>query len=293
MKRFALSLIGSFLAFTAGLVTASSWNLMQPVVADPVVVERCPPGQQSSPQIGVAINPALTEAPDREYHFAQGRLKLVPENVRLKSDSLHYDIDVKYPQIVGADTPGIRKINQHLKALATAKYQWPLNESPEDIRKDQERLPGTYNSVNFDYELSVATDSFLSIFFTGYSYGVGAAHAVQESESLNYDLASGSELKLADLFKSGSKYLEFISEYCIEQLSATAGVPDRLNKGRLAPAAKNFENWHITTGGISFNFDACEIFACAEGDQSVEIPFSDLRPLFAPGIPGKFNITYP
>lgn len=293
MKRFALSLIGSFLAFTAGLVTASSWNATQQVAAEPVVIERCPPGPPPAPQLGVSINPTLTEAPDRDYPFAQGRLKLVPENVQLKSDSLHYEIDVRYPQIVGADTPAIRKINQHMKALATAKYQWPLNESQEDVRKDQERLPGTYNSVNLDYEVSVATESFLSIFFTGYSYGVGAAHAVQESESLNYDLASGSELKLADLFKSGSKYLEFISDYCIDELSATAGVPDRLNKGRLAPLAKNFENWHITSGGISFNFDACEIFACAEGDQSVEIPFSDLKSLFAPGIPGKFKITYP
>ena len=290
MKRFALNLISSFLAFTAGLVTASSWNATRHVVADTVVVERCPPGQQQ-PQIGVSVPSNLTEAPDRDYPFAQGRLKLVPENVQLKSDSQYYDIDVRYPQIVGADTPGIRKINQHMKALATAKYQWPLNESKEAIRRGQERLPGTYNSVNLDYEVSVATDSFLSIFFTGYSYGVGAAHAVQESQSLNYDLASGSELQLADLFKGGSRYLDFISEYCIEQLSATA--PGQLNKGRLAPSAKNFENWHITSSGISFNFDACEIFACAEGDQSVEIPFSDLKPLFAPGIPGKFKIVYP
>lgn len=291
MKRFALSLISSFLAFTAGLVTASSWNATRRVVAEQVVIERCPPGQQQ--QIGVPINPGLTEAPDREYPFAQGRLKLVPENVKLKSESLHYDIDIKYPQIVGEDTPGIRKINQHMKALATAKYQWPLNESKEDIRRDQERLPGTYNSVNLDYDVSVATDSVLSIFFMGYSYGVGAAHSVQESKSVNYDLISGRELQLADLFKRGSKYLEFISEYCTEQLSATVAVPDNLNKGRLAPSAKNFENWHITSSGISFNFDACEILACAEGDQAVEIPFSDLQDLLNPGIPRKFKITYP
>ena len=291
MKRFCLSLIGSFLAFTAGLVTASSWNATRRVAAEPVVIERCPPSQQP-PQVGVSINPSLTEAPDREYPFAHG-LKLVPENVQLRSESLHYDIDVRYPQIVGADTPGIRKINQHMKALATAKYQWPLRKVPEDIRKEMERLPGTHNSVNFDYEVSVANDSFLSIFFTGYSYGVGAAHAVQESEAVNYDLASGRELELVDLFKNGSKYLEFISEYCIEQLSATASAPGNLNKRRLAPLAKNFQNWHITTGGISFNFDSCEIFACAEGDQSVEISFDDLKSLFAPGIPGKFKITYP
>ena len=292
MKRFGLSLISSFLAFTAGLVTASSWDATRNAVAEPVVVERCPPGQQQQ-QIGVAINSALTEAPDRQYPFAEGRLVLVPENVNLKSESLHYDINVKYPQITGDETPAIRRINQQMKALATAKYQWPLSESKEEIRRDQERLPGTYNSVNLDYEVSVATESFLSIFFSGYSYGVGAAHAVQESESVNYDLVSGRELQLPDLFKSNSRYLDFISEHCIKQLSETAGVPDRLNKSRLAPSLKNFQNWHITSNGINFNFDACEILACAEGDQSVEISFSDLKPLFAPGIPGKFKIVYP
>jgi Protein of unknown function (DUF3298)/Deacetylase PdaC len=291
MKRFALSLISSFLAFTAGLVTASSWNATRHAVAEPIVLERCPPPSQQE-TVGVSINSSLTKAPDREYPFGHG-LKLVPENVQLKSESLHYDIDVKYPQIVGNDTPGIREINQRMKELATAKYQWPLNESRVDIRRDQEMLPGTYNSVNLDYEVSVATDSFLSIFFMGYSYGVGAAHAVQESKAVNYDLSSGRELQLADLFKSNSRYLEFISKYCIEQLSETAGVPDRLNKGRLMPSAKNFDNWHITSSGISLNFDACEIVACAEGDQAVEIPFSELKEFLNPGIPGKFKITYP
>ena len=292
MKRFALSLISSFLAFTAGLVTASSWNATRQAVAiEPVVIERCPPGQQQELR-AAPIPPELTEAPDREYPFAQGHLKLVAERVRLKSDSMYYDIDVKYPQIVGADTPGIRKINQHMKVLATEKYQWPLNESKEDVRRDQETLPGTYNSVNLDYEVSVATDSFLSIFFMGYSYGVGAAHAVQESEAVNYDLTSGRQLSLSDLFKPGSKYLKFISDYCTEEL--TRGIEGAEPwKDALAPVAKNFESWHVTTSGISFNFDACKVFPCAEGEQAVEIPFSELKPLLNPGIPGKFKITYP
>jgi len=290
MKRFALSLISSFLAFTAGLVTASSWNGTRRAVAiEPVVVERCPPGQQ---QVQAPVPPIMTEAPDREYPFAQGHLRLVPERVQLKSESMFYDIDVKYPQIVGGDTPGIRKINQHMKGLATQKYQWPLNVSKEAVRQGQEMLPGTFNSVNLDYEVSVATDSFLSIFFMGYSYGVGAAHAVQESEAVNYDLTSGRQLNLSDLFKPGAKYLKFISDYCTEEL--TRGIEGAEPfQGALAPVAKNFESWHITTSGISFNFDACKVFPCAEGEQAVEIPFGELEPLLNPGIPGKFKITYP
>lgn len=290
MKRFALSLISSFLAFTAGLVTASSWNATRQAVAIEPVVARFPPSPP--PQLAAPIPPTLPEASDREYPFAQGHLKLVPEKVQLKSDSMYYDIDVKYPQIVGGDTPGIRKINQHMKALATEKYQWPLNESKEAVLRDQELLPGTYNAVNLDYQVSVATDSLLSIFFMGYSYGVGAAHAVQESESVNYDLVSGRQLQLSDLFTPSSKYLKFISDYCTEEL--TRGIEGTEPwENALAPVAKNFESWHITPNGIVFNFDACEVFPCAEGEQSVAIPFSEMKQLLRPGIPGKFKITYP
>ena len=109
---------------------------------------------------------------------------------------------------------------------------------------------------------------------------------------MNYDLTSGRQLKLDDIFKPGSRYLEFISEYCIDGIEEVAGRQIQ-NKEALAPLAKNFDNWHITTGGITFNFDACEIFACAEGDQAVAIPFSELKPFLNPGIPGKFKITYP
>lgn len=291
MRRFCISAISTFLAFAAGLFTASSWNShRQMVVIQPAsasVLDRYTPPSPPPPP----IPNELTVAPDREYVFAQGRLKLVPEKVRLQSESLHYDIDVKYPQIVGEDNPNYEKANQLIKALATEKYQWPLNLSKEEMRTDQEKHPGTFNSVNVDYEISIATDSFLSLFFIGYSYGIGAAHAVQESVSVNYDLTSGRQLKLADLFKPGSNYLEFISERCLDELS-TDDRPAPM-KGSLTPSAKNFESWHITPSGITFSFDACEVFACAEGDQAVEIPFGDMKHLLNTGIPGKFKITYP
>ena len=296
MKRFTINLLSTFLAFAAGLVTASSWNTTRLATAEPVlrVIERCPPGQNQAPPASTSISVPI----DREHDFGQG-LKLVPEKVQLKSVSMRYDIDVKYPQIVMkypgimGGNPNISKVNEHIKAIATEKYQWPLKLTKEEVRIGQETLPGTYNSVNVDYEISLATDSLLSFHFVGYSYGVGAAHAVQESAPMNYDLTSGRQLKLDDIFKPGSRYLQFISEHCSDALVEVTGRPEALNKQALAPVAKNFDSWHITNGGITFNFDACEVFACAEGDQAVAISFSDLQPFLNSGIPRKFKIIYP
>ena len=101
-------------------------------------------------------------------------------------------------------------------------------------------------------------------------------------------------MKLSDIFRRGSEYLPFISRYSIDELSLSSGAnADSLSKSALAPAAENFENWHLTSNGIVFNFDGCKILDCDAGDRTVDIPFSEMKPLLNPGIPGKFKITYP
>jgi len=292
MKRFSLNLIATFLAFAAGLATASSWNSKRAARAEMLtfnVREHCPPPPA---QIPMRTMPAMTvDSAPAELVFGQGRLRLVPEQVLLRSESRRYDIDVKYPQISGEDDPFIERVNQHLKQTATDKYQWPLNLSKEEIINTRKSLPGLFNTVTVTYEIGLATESFLSIHFLGYSVAAGAARSTQESSTVNYDLTSGKLLKLSDIFKPGSKYLEIISLYCNDELSRNTG---RAPVARaIAPRAENFDDWYITANGITFSFDSCKVFDCLEADQSVEIPFGELKGVLSLGIPGKFKITYP
>lgn len=285
MKRFTLSLISTILAFTAGLVTASSWTSKSEPVPTVTVAEPCAP----TPPPPAAPVQSFTVTPPREFDFGQKGLRLVPERVQLKSESLGYDIDVSYPQILAtpyADETKIRKVNQHLKDAATKLYQWPLNpaEQSHSVRS------GIRNTVNFTYHVGLATDSLLSISFIGYSYNGSNNHQLQDSFAANYDLTTGKHLKLSEIFKPGSKYLEFISRYCINELSRN---DRKLVLEELEPTAENFNEWQITSNGVTFNFHGCRIAHCAEGDLAVEISFDALQPMLNPGIPGKFNITYP
>lgn len=215
-------------------------------------------------------------SPSHEAVFGEGKLKIVPHNVQRKSGRLRYEIDVTYPQIDGSDSLNIRKLNQHIRKLVTDEYQWPLNPSKADLKYYREKWPEVLNSVDLDYDIRSASDSVLSIYFEGYSYGIGAAHSVQYSFSLNYDLALRRELKLGDLFDSRSKYLEFISRYCVTELSKKSAG---LFEDALKPNAENFKSWNITHEGIRFNFDECLVFGCASDEQVVVIPFSALKPL--------------
>lgn len=292
MKRFTVSLISSILAFTAGLVTASSWtsdsDKGKVELVSAKVMEPCVP---APPQPAAPVK-SYTVTPPQGIDFGQNGLRLVPERVQMKSESLGYDIDVSYPQILGTPAThptNVRKVNQHLKASVTKLYQWPLN--PAEAQETFEARSGIRDTVNFTYQVSLATDSLLSVDFIGYSYDGRKRGHLQQSFSTNYDLTSGKHLNLSDLFKPGSKYLEFISRYCIDALSTR--TRERLNSEGLAPAAENFKRWQITPYGITFNFEACKVVECSAGEQTLTVSFSELKPLLKPDIPGRFQITYP
>ena len=289
MKRFFVSLISTILAFTAGLVTASSWSADSRSV-DPIMVEAAPPCPPVQPPPPVPVQ-SYSATPPAEFDFGQNGLKVAPERVKLESNSLGYDIDVTYPQILATpyvDEAPIRKINQHLKDSATQLYQWPLNPALQ-IRNAQAQS-GIHNTVNFTYQVGLATDSLLSVHFIGYSYNGSAGSQPQDSFAVNYDLTTGKQLKLSDIFKPRSNYLEFISRHCIDDLRRR-GAPPRLES--LGAAADNFKIWQITSNGITFTFHPCQITGCEEGELSMQISFEELEPMLNPGIPGKFKITYP
>ena len=264
-KPIILTLIGAVLAFVAGIVTADSWHTSTTkTIAAKTDVTQQPPPPPPPPA------PVITPRPsDSEFVFAEGRLRITPEDIHLKSERLLYKIDVRYPQISCPNDRHIKKLNRRLRQLAVDHYEWALNPSKADLRDAKEKFPGVFNSVDLDYEVVFAADSLVSIYLEFFDYGIGAGHSVQTSDVINYDLKSHRELKLSDHFKPNSKYLEFIARYCTDALSPFEPLP---------PKAETFASWNFTNYGIRFNFDACTITGCAAGSQKVTISYAALRP---------------
>jgi len=263
-RTIFLTLIGGLLAFTAGIVTVQSWP--KPIQPSPVkvdVTEKPPP-----PAPEITPDP---EPPDGV--FGNGRLRISSEEVHLKSEQLFYEIDVRYPQIVGSDARHIKNLNQRIRRFAINHYQWPLKLSKAELRTHKFTFRESHNSVDVDYTIVLATDSILSIYFFTDDYYIGAAHSFTKSHVINYDLKSHRELKLADLFRRNSQYLEFIADYCTRELAVY---------GSIEPKAETFASWNLTTDGIQFNFDPCQIAGCSSGPQDVTIPLSALKPFLKP-----------
>lgn len=262
MKRLAINLTICLVSFAVGVGVASllTW-IRQP---EQVKIQPLP----------TVVPPVLEEPLNPEVVFAGGSLRIVPADVSLKSERLRYEVGVTYPQIVGSNAPHIRKLNQRIKQLVTKEYEWLQNPTKADLRYYREKWPEVFNSVYINYEIPSASDSFLSIYFNGYSYGIGAAHGVQFSLVVNYDLALQKEVRLPDIFTSRSNYLDFISQYCTKELLKN---PEGMFEDALTPDSAHFKSWNVTRDGIRFNFDACSVFACAYGEKEVEIPLADLK----------------
>jgi hypothetical protein len=221
-----------------------------------------------------------------------GDVDLVSKQIKESNKKLMYEIDARYPQLTGGSNPNFEKFNQAVRASVTKKVtSFKKDMEPED--KEEPRPEGSMGSdLNVSYDVALAQDDLISIEFSVGSYYQGAAHPNTFTEVVNYDLKNGKQLKLADLFKPGSKYLQSIASYCIADLKKQAkdkGLLDQEIVNGASASAKNYQSWTITKKGLGINFDAYQVGPYAAGPQFVLVPFSALKDVINPEGPvGQF-----
>ena len=273
-QRIVLALIGSLLAFTAGIVTAESWHTVKKPPNAVLPVQKDVPAPPP-PNTGAVIVPPAEAS---EVVFANGRLRIIAREIELKSNRLHYDVELRYPKIVGSNEPHIQNLNWRIRELANESYSSLQSPSRKDLAFYKKTYPDDFNTSELDYEIVMATDSLLSIYLDSYTYIIRAAHSAQTSYVINYDLVARKELKLSDIFRRNSAYLEFIARYCTDELSKSPGSKGYLFAEGIPAKVETFRSWNLMRDGIGFNFDACDYLGCAAGKQRVEIPYSVLSP---------------
>ncbi|HZI62984.1 MAG TPA: DUF3298 and DUF4163 domain-containing protein [Pyrinomonadaceae bacterium] len=219
-----------------------------------------------------------------------GDVDVIARSVKENNKKLMYEIDAQYPQFTGGNNPNLEKFNQ-LARVVVVKI---VSGFKKDVAPEEGDEPRPENSMGSDlgigYTINLAQDDLVSVQFDVGSYYQGAAHPNSYTETLNYDLKNGRQLKLADLFKPGSKYLQTLSTLCIADLKKqwkekNAEVTEDMLKDGSAPTAKNYESWTITKRGIGINFDPYQVAPYAAGPQFVMVPYSALKELIKPDGP--------
>src|ERR1044071_1041231 len=118
-RAIFLTLIGGLLAFTAGIVTVQSWPKPTTPVAPKIDITEQPP--PPAPEADITPEPVPSEVVLRDG------LRVVPEEVHLKSERLCYEIDVYFPQILGSDALHINRLNMRIRRFVADHYRWALN----------------------------------------------------------------------------------------------------------------------------------------------------------------------
>ncbi|MGI9067575.1 MAG: DUF3298 domain-containing protein [Pyrinomonadaceae bacterium] len=222
-----------------------------------------------------------------------GGVEIVARQIRENNKKLKYEIDVQYPQLSGSGSPNYEKFNQTVRSLVTKKvaaFKEEMAPSPDDPPPTE--LESLGSDLNIAYTIALARDDLISVLLDVGSYSAGAAHPNAYSEVVNYDLRNGKLLKLADLFRPGSKYIQSIAAYCIADLKKQGKQKgedsmlddDWIERGA-GPDAENYTSWTIGKKGLGIIFDAYQVAAYAAGPQHVLVPFSALKDLIKTDAP--------
>lgn len=225
-------------------------------------------------------------------------VEIVTRQIREKNKKLKYEVDAQYPQLKGSVDPNFEKFNQTVRSLITKKVADFKKDFAPSTQEEPTPEPGSVpdealgSDMTIGYEVVLAKDDLISIDFTVGSYSAGAAHPNSYTDVVNFDLKNGRQLKLADIFIPGSKFLGTLSSYCLQDLkkqSKAKGADgmlddDWIQKGAGSDLA-NYNNWSITKKGLAITFDPYQVGPYAAGPQHVLVPYSVVKDIIKPDGP--------
>ena len=209
-----------------------------------------------------------------------GPVEIAGKQIKENNKKLKYEIEIEYPQITGSTNPAAETFNQQAKALINEELRTFKADMVE--RDTMELDTDTGSDLGIGYTVAIARDDLISIDFGVGGYYRGAAHPNTHSRVLNFDLKNGKVLRLPDLFKPGTKYLQVISDFCIKDLKKQSKANDNMLddesiQSGAGPDLKNYRSWTITRKGLGINFDAYQVGPYVAGPQFVVVPYSAIK----------------
>lgn len=227
-----------------------------------------------------------------------GDAELSSKQIKESNKKSRYEIAAQFPQLSGGSNPNFEKFNQAARGAVTrmvAAFKKQVAdqegvESVPDATPESTPEPSAGSDLTVAYDVALAQDDLISVAFDVSEYYQGAAHPNSFSEVINYDLKNGRQLKLSDLFKPGSKYLQTLSTYAIADLKKQSkekgdALTDADIQTGAGPKGENYDKWTITRRGVGINFDAYQVGPYAAGPWSVVVPYANLKDLINPDGP--------
>ena len=182
-----------------------------------------------------------------------------------------YSLSALVPALTASDDVRVLQFNQQMEVLVEQEvdsFKQSLIGAP-----NPSIAMGSYFDLN--YSLVSARGDILSLKLKVASYHDGAAHPFQFSRTFTFNLATGHQVNLDQLFLPGMNYLQVLSDYCKTELERRDIAFGASSIGA-DPNPDNYRNWNISADGLEITFDEYQVAAYAAGPQVVIIPYAKL-----------------
>jgi hypothetical protein len=187
-----------------------------------------------------------------------------------------WSVDVRYPQLPTATAPAEQRFNDIVRRFVlgeVARFKKSLEEP--DRRLDPPWGLWMVPSVHLH------TRRWISIKIAESEY-TGGAHPNPSFYTLVYDFRGGRALRLQDLFRPGTPYLQRLASLCRQELARRPYVMDRDWAYRgAAPQPVNYQWFYLKPGKLVVLFPPYQVGPYAQGTAEIGIPLEKLRDIAA------------
>jgi|GEM_PF-662757 len=185
-----------------------------------------------------------------------------------------YKLCYTYPVLEGS-SPIINTINKTIKTDIESSMNYNIDLAIDDhAAQANSDYPWRPYMFTADYEVFENTENTLSLITKYYQY-TGGAHGLGYTVAYNYDLKTGKELALSDLFEPGFDYITYINDHIYSQMALL-----EQEKSVLWDTAYNFngiredQDFYIKDGALQIYFGVYEIAPYSGGEPTFEIPLN-------------------
>lgn len=193
---------------------------------------------------------------------------LIINNWREDSETNTLKLTLQYPELSGLDNTEVQeRLNSLFAGLA--KEAWARGHEIEKGIIPEQTANGIKAEVYFNYRVKYNQKGLLSVVFSDYQYS-GGAHGITVQSSYTFDLKTGKEYKLKDLFKESTDYISVINGEVKKQME------EKDTTVLLTPfvSIKDDQDFYLSNNAIVVYFQQYEYFPYAYGIPEFYIDFS-------------------
>jgi len=199
--------------------------------------------------------------------YASGPLTILKSTLSFEREKI--TIYVEYPLVSGTENPEVAsKINSTIESDALGFFDYFRGIALAGVDEVMTAYAG-----HVSYEVVLNTSNLLSINIIYYEF-TGGAHGMTEMINYTFNTTTGERLKLEDLFKEGTNYIQAIIEEVVKQIEKTPEMffDDAVDVVRESPF-----NFYLAPDAFVAYYGLYAICPYAHGIPEFKIPYELLR----------------